>query len=126
MCNDCYLGSEKCSEKCKVIKALKAIKVLEELSRDMEEIEELINCDTDAKTKCKIISNILTAKPHYFKVLKEEPCTDVLDRMRAEFISLYPMNYAGEPELGGSCFVFSLNKVLNIIDKYKAESDEKE
>ena len=38
-------------------------------SRDMEEIEEVINCDADAEIKCKIISNILTAKPHYF----EEP-----------------------------------------------------
>lgn len=52
--------------------------------------------------------------------------TDVLDKIRAEFISLYPMNYAGEPELGGSCCVFSLNKVLKIIDKYKAESEDKD
>lgn len=36
-------------------------------SRDMEEIEEIINCDADAETKCKMISNILTAKPHYFE-----------------------------------------------------------
>ncbi len=47
--------------------------LLEELeqepSRDMEEIKEAINCDADAETKCKMISNILTAKPHYF----EEP-----------------------------------------------------
>jgi hypothetical protein len=42
------------------------IKTLE-LSRDMEEIEEVINCDADAETKCKMISNILTAKPHYFE-----------------------------------------------------------
>ena len=48
---------------------------------------------------------------------------DVLDKIRAEFISLYPMNYLGEPDLGGSCCVFSLNKVLNIIDKYKNESE---
>ncbi len=47
---------------------------------------------------------------------------EVLDRIRAEFISLYPKNYAGEPELGGSSCEFSLNKVLNVIDKYKAES----
>lgn len=45
-----------------------------------------------------------------------------LDKIRAEFISLYPKNYAGEPELGGSSCEFSLNKVLNIIDKYKSES----
>jgi len=52
--------------------------------------------------------------------------TDVLDKIRAEFISLYPKNYAGEPELGGSSCEFSLNKVLNVIDKYKAESKDKE
>ena len=28
----------------------------------LEEIEEIINCDADAETKCKMISNILTAK----------------------------------------------------------------
>ncbi len=45
-----------------------AIKALEhESSRDMAEIEEIINCDADAETKCKMISNILTAKPHYFE-----------------------------------------------------------
>ena len=43
-----------------------AIKALEQ-SRDMKEIEEIINCDADAETKCKMISNILTAKPHYFE-----------------------------------------------------------
>lgn len=42
-------------------------------SRDMEEIEEIINCDADAETKCKMISNILTAKPHYFE--EQEPKT---------------------------------------------------
>jgi len=44
----------------------------QELSRDMEEIEEVINCDVDAETKCKMISNILTAKPHYFA--EQDPC----------------------------------------------------
>ena len=52
---------------------------------------------------------------------EQEP---ILDKIRAEFISLYPTNYAGEPELGGSICEFSLNKVLYIIDKYKAESEE--
>jgi len=47
----------------------------------------------------------------------------LLDKLRDEFISLYPKNYLGEPELGGSSCVFSLNKVLNILDKYKAESE---
>lgn len=38
-----------------------------EKSRDMAEIEEIINCDADAETKCRMISNVLTAKPHYFE-----------------------------------------------------------
>lgn len=57
-----------------------AIQALEqELSRDMEEIMEIINCDADAEIKCKMISNILTAKPHYFeeqkvKALEQPQC----------------------------------------------------
>lgn len=43
----------------------------QEPSRDMEEIVEVINCDADAETKCKMISNILIAKPHYFE--EQEP-----------------------------------------------------
>ena len=49
---------------------------------------------------------------------------DVLDKIRDEFINRYPKNYAGEPELGGCTRAFSLNRVLQIIDKYKAESEE--
>ena len=48
---------------------------------------------------------------------------EVLDKIRAEFISRYPKNYMGEPELGGASCVFSLCKVLEIIDKYKKESE---
>jgi hypothetical protein len=39
----------------------------QEPCRDMEEIAEIMKCDADAETKCKMISNILTAKPHYFE-----------------------------------------------------------
>lgn len=55
------------------------------------------------------------------KALEQEP---VLDKIRDEFISLYPKNYAGEPEFGGMFCEFSLNKVLNVIDKYRIESEE--
>ena len=47
-----------------------------------------------------------------------------LDKIKAEFIDRYPKNYMNEPELGGASCVFSLNKVLEIIDKYTAESKE--
>ena len=43
----------------------------DEPNRDMEEIEEIMKSDADAETKYKMISNILTAKPHYFA--EQEP-----------------------------------------------------
>lgn len=49
------------------------------------------------------------------------PLVETLDKIRDEFISLYPKNYAGEPEIGGSICEFSLNRVLSIIDKYKTK-----
>lgn len=49
---------------------------------------------------------------------------DVLDEIKDEFISLYPKNYAGEPELGGCSCLFSLNQILQIIDKYKSQESE--
>ena len=48
---------------------------------------------------------------------------NVLDKIRAEFINKYPKNYMGEPELGGMMCAFSLNNVLDVIDKYKVESE---
>lgn len=63
--NLCYRSKETC-EDLKLFDKLPPVN-LQESSRDMEEIEEVINCDADAETKCKMISNILTAKPHYFK-----------------------------------------------------------
>lgn len=54
----------------------KAKKALEqELCKDMEEIREVMSCDADAETKCKMISNILTTKPHYFEKQMQEPTT---------------------------------------------------
>ena len=48
----------------------------------------------------------------------------VLDMIKGEFINRYPRNYAGELELGGRGCVFSLNEVLQIIDKYREEQTE--
>ena len=79
--------------------------------------------------ECKILEdhktiNLLEHSKHPdCPLIEQEP---ILDKIRAEFISLYPKNYAGEPELGGSSCEFSLNKVLKVIDKYKAESEVKE
>ncbi len=46
-----------------------ALDVAVEALENIEEIAEIIKSDIDAETKCKMISNILTAKPHYFKEL---------------------------------------------------------
>lgn len=50
--------------------------------------------------------------------LEQEQTACDLEQIRAEFINKYPKNYANEPELGGRSCVFSLNEVLQIIDKY--------
>lgn len=57
------------------------------------------------------------------KALEQEP---ILDKMRDEDINRYPKNYAGEPELNDNAFEFSLNRILQIIDKYKAEMENEE
>lgn len=45
---------------------------IDEHCRDMEEIREVMSCDADAKTKCKMISEIVNGKPHYFKEQENE------------------------------------------------------
>ena len=64
--------------------AIRQIKVIPsaEPNRNMEEIEEVINCDADAEIKCKMISNIVHSKPHYFKTLEQKPKTDKAIEMR--------------------------------------------
>ena len=54
------------------------------------------------------------------EALEQEP---ILDKIREDFIARYPRNYANELELGGRSCVFSLNDILNTIDKYKLESE---
>ena len=55
----------------------------QEPCRDMEEIAEVMNCDADAETKCKMISDILTAKPHYFKMQEPKESEEKYDKRRA-------------------------------------------
>ena len=66
---------------------------------------------------------INTALDMAIKALDQE---SILDKIRADAITRYPKNYAGEPELGGNACEFSLNEILKIIDKYKAEMDSEE
>lgn len=66
----CYNGTLTERERDRILKALE-----QECCRNMEEIKEIMECDADIETKYKMISNILTAKPHYFE--KQEPLKDM-------------------------------------------------
>lgn len=54
-----------------------------ESSRDIEEIEEIINCDANTEIKLKMISSIIHSKPHYFKTSEQQPCEDCISRKAA-------------------------------------------
>lgn len=81
----------------------------------------------DKCSNCYIIDRAKTAYcPDCKKVIKTSQDTstvDVLDKIRNELINRYPKNYAGELELGGNACHFSLNEILEIINKYTAESE---
>jgi len=47
--------------------SMKGCNVKDEYKRNIEEIAEVMKCDADAETKCRMVNNILNAKPHYFK-----------------------------------------------------------
>lgn len=79
----------------------------QEPSRDMKEIEEVINYDADAETKCKMISNILIAKPHYFE--KQEPCDYAISRQAVIDITWEEPSYTD-----------ALNVLTEVRDKVKA------
>jgi hypothetical protein len=62
-----------------------------------------------------------------YEIIKkyEEPKTDVLDKIRAEIIenSIEDYEYHG---CGTDELIIETSQVLKIIDKYKAESEDKE
>lgn len=68
-------------------------------------------------------TRINTALDMALKALDQE---SIIDKLRAYVISKYPKNYAREPELGGNACEFSLNQILQIIDKYKEEMENDE
>lgn len=72
-------GCQKCAEEhrqlvewLKDYKQLKLQQHKQSSDRNIEEIAEIMQSDVDAETKCKMISNILTAKPHYFELDRDE------------------------------------------------------
>lgn len=68
--------------------------------------------------ECKAIKSVREAQ----KV--EVIPLSVIDEIKAEFVKRYPKNYAGDLESGGISCVFSLDKVLQIIDeKVKENTD---
>lgn len=86
-----------------------------------EAINELKKYTLGKKNTEKVEVSVLNLNRIIFALEESE---SALDKIRAEFISLYPKNYAGELEFGGMFCKFSLNKVLEVIDKYKVESEE--
>ena len=68
-------------------------------------------------------SNEMRDLVEFLTTLNKEP---ILDKIRAEVIARYPKNYAGEPELGDCACEFSLNEILQIIDKYNSEMESEE
>ena len=62
---------------------------------------------------------------YIIKLLEQEPKTNVLDKIRAEIIEKYwdcdICKYNGHFNIRGD-----INDILQIIDKYKAESEDKE
>ena len=93
-----------------------------------EEREEAISV---IKSECYVFNplnfdrttRINTALDMAIEALDQE---SMLDKIRADVIARYPKNYAGEPELGGCACEFSLNQILQIIDKYKTETEGEE
>lgn len=94
----------------------------QEPSRNMEEIAEIMRCDVDAETKCRMISNILTAKPHYFE--KQEP-------KMGHWITEHPLDYLQPDEYKcsecGHYYYKKVNECPNcfakMIESQGSESD---
>ena len=50
---------------------------------------------------------------------KDDDTVDIINQLRKEFIDRYPKNCMGGWELDGRSCVFSLNQVLQILNKYR-------
>lgn len=98
-----------------------AKKVLEEIKNDSAE-QRYSWCDG-----CKEYDTEKHCCHRYSSFIREslqENIKAVLEDIKAEFVKRYPHNYCGEPELGGVSCVFSLNKVLEIIDRHISGKEE--
>ena len=69
-------ASEECDRDCEHCAYIECPK--DDYQTDMDEIAEIMKCDADAETKRKMISNILTAKPHYFAEKEPKSCKKCL------------------------------------------------
>lgn len=84
--------------------------------RNIEEIAEVMKCDADADTKCRMISNILNAKPHYFK--SQEPCDKYIkeiDHLRKYIYKLETQIVEQEPcedAISRQQCIDAVNKIL--------------
>lgn len=90
------------------------------VQRDEQMIFEAIQKQNVFIDKEELIKAMNYDRNQYSKGYKDG-VSDVLSKIKAEFIARYPKNYAGELELDGASCEFSLNKVLEIINEYKTE-----
>lgn len=101
-----------------------AIKIAKGLRYDFK-------CESETMVEfCNMVIKALEQEPFINKpCVAHQVCHEdkvkILDKIRNEFIDRYPHNYANELEFGGRSRVFSLNEILQIIDKYKEESEDK-
>jgi hypothetical protein len=84
----------------------------QEPNRDTEEIAEIMKSDADAETKCKMISNILTAKPHYFEI-SQEPCDDTVSR-QAVIEMAYDMSEIDGEHFTEPCMVVDVEDIQKL------------
>jgi hypothetical protein len=86
-----------------------------------EIINELKKYTLGKKNTEKIEISILQIN-RVIKALEQQPKTDVLDKIRAEIEQIEINGNLRDVE----CFNAGMNAALNVIDKYKAESEDKE
>jgi len=85
-----------------------------------EDLEGLLNESDVAYEQAKQLQTII----ENLEEIRAEAVRKVLDKIKDEFIAIYPKNYMGGLELGGASCEFSLCRVFKIIDKYRTKSEE--
>lgn len=86
-----------------------------------EDLEGLLNEYNVAYEQAQQLQTII----ENLQKIKAEAIRKALEEIKANFTAEYPKNCFGDLELGGRVCTFGLIKVIEIIDKYKTESEDK-